>query len=125
MRVTLRFAGAAVAAFAVAGLVGFGAAEEEKPKYTIKQVMGAAHKEGLLKKVVSGQASDDEKKQLLELYSALGHNKPPRGDAADWKKRTDGMVAAAKDVTTGKEGAEKKLGKTVDCKGCHQLHKGP
>ena len=49
MRRALQFFGA----LAVVGIVGInlvGAADEEKPKYTIKEVMQKAHKGGLLKK---------------------------------------------------------------------------
>ena len=45
-------------AFAV-GLLPVLRAADEKPKYTIKEVMKEAHKEGLLKKVAGGNASDD------------------------------------------------------------------
>ena len=54
--------------------------EEAKPKYTIKQVMKKAHKDKLIKKVVKGEASQDEKMMLLDLYLSLPENKPPKGD---------------------------------------------
>lgn len=100
------------------------AAEEEKPKHTTKQVMKLAHKGGLLKKVVDGKATDAEKKQLVELYTSLAGNKPPKGDAAAWKEKTDAVVAAAKDAAEGKEGAGALLTKATNCMGCHKDHKG-
>jgi hypothetical protein len=100
------------------------AAEEEKPKHTTKQVMKLAHKGGLLKKVVDGKATDEEKKQLVELYTSLAGNKPPKGDAAAWKEKTDAVVAAAKDAAEGKEGAGALLTKATNCMGCHSAHKG-
>jgi hypothetical protein len=117
------FAGAllAVGLLAAAGL--YLAAAEKKPKYSIKEVMEEAHKEGLLKKVASGKGDKEDKDKLLELYTALSQNKPPKGDADDWKDRTAKMVAAARDVSKGEEGAEKKLAKTVNCMGCHSLHR--
>jgi hypothetical protein len=94
------------------------AEEDKKPKYTIKQVMAKAMKGGLCVKVASGKASDKEKEQLVELFTALGDSKPPRGGSSDWKERTGALVEAAK----GSEGA--KLRKAADCKACHSLHKG-
>ena len=37
------------------------AGDAKAPKYTIKEVMTKAHKDGLMKKVVEGQASPEEK----------------------------------------------------------------
>jgi len=112
-----------VAALAVAGLVTLNLRADDKPKNEIKDVMQKAHKDGLLKKVASGKADDTEKKDLLALYEDLAKNEPPKGDKTDWEKRTKAMVNGAKDVVDGKKGAEQKLGKTVNCMGCHQLHK--
>jgi hypothetical protein len=122
MRTVLAFVGATVLGL-LAGAGVYQAAEAKKPKYTIKQVMENAHKEGLLKKIVEGKADKDEKKELLEYYQALAANKPPKGELKDWKKRTKAMVAAAKAVVAGKKGAEKKLGATVVCADCHSLHR--
>jgi hypothetical protein len=98
------------------------AEETKEPKYTIKEVMRKAHKDGLLKTVSAGDASEDERKELAELYVALAENKPPRGDEADWKTRTGAMVKAAKaaekDAETGKQ-----LSKVVICSACHKAHK--
>jgi surface antigen len=99
------------------------AAEDNKPKYKIKEVMKEAHKGGLLKKVTSGKADKEDKEKLLEFYIALSKNKPPKGDLDDWKERTGTMVVVAKEVVEAKEGAEKKLAKTVNCGACHSLHK--
>ena len=113
----------AAGALAFVTLVGLNlrAADDPKP---IKEIMGKAHKDGLLKKVSSGKASDDEKKELLALYEDLAKNKPPMGDEADWKTRTEAMVKAAKAVVdTGDKKSETALGKTVNCAACHKLHK--
>ena len=83
------------------------AADDKDAKYTIKEVMKKAHKDGLLKKVASGKADEDERKELVVLYVALSQNKPPKGDADDWKEKTGAMVKAAKaaaaDAKAGKE----------------------
>ena len=99
------------------------AADEDKPAYTVKKVMGMAHKGGLLKKVTAGDASSDEKKQLLELYIALWENKPSKGDAASWTDKSSAAVVGAARVVLGQDGAEDKLKKAVNCGACHKIHK--
>jgi hypothetical protein len=98
------------------------AGEKKEPKYTIKEVMKKAHKGGLLKTVAAGDASEAERKELLELYTALSQNKPPKGSEEDWKKKTGAMVkgakAAVKDAAAGK-----KLANIVKCGACHKAHK--
>jgi hypothetical protein len=116
----------AVVAFGwVAVTLTTGAAEDEKPKYTIKEVMKAVHAKGKLKdKVVAGTASEEEKKQLVAYYEALAGNKPPKGDAESWKKGTADLLAAAKEALEGKEGAGEKLKAASNCAACHMAHKG-
>ena len=102
------------------------AQEGAKAKFTIKQVMKAAHTKmtGLKDKVVGGTATAEEKKSLLECYEALAANKPPKGDEADWKTKTAALVAAAKDAVDGKDGAADKLKAASNCMACHSAHKG-
>src|SRR5947209_243561 len=70
-----------------------GDSDTEKPKYTIKQVMAQAHRKAdrnspsLSDKVIGGKADKDEQAKLLELYTALAANKPPKGEAEAWKDR--------------------------------------
>jgi hypothetical protein len=97
---------------------------QEKAKFTIAEVMDQAHKGGLMKKVSSGKGSADEKKQLLDLYTALSQNEPPKGNAKDWKDRTSKLVAAAKKAADGDEKAAKSLPGLANCGACHKLHKG-
>jgi cytochrome c553 len=96
----------------------------EKAKYTIPEVMARAHKEGLMKKVASGTASDAEKEELVGHYVALNNNEPPKGDLKEWKKRTGAIVEAAKKALKGDEAAAKSLPKLANCAACHKLHKG-
>lgn len=121
MRVMKYFAMAALAL----GVVGLGAfrAADEKPKYTTKEVMKLAHKEGLLKKVATGQASAEEKTQLVELYVALCQNAPKKGDKEAWVERCKKIVAAAKDCASDKKGAGKALTAAANCGACHKAHK--
>jgi len=98
--------------------------EDKKPKHTIKIVMAKAHKGGLLKKVLSKKGSDAEKKQLVEYYTSLTQNTPPKGDLKAWKKRTGAVLAAAKEVQEGKATGIAKLRKATNCAACHKVHRG-
>lgn len=103
------------------------AAEEEAPKppYTIKEVMQQAHKDGLLKKVLSGDASAEEKRHLLDLYISMAESKPPIGDATSWHKLAGGTVMAAAKVVVGRKDSLASLKKATACAACHKLHKPP
>ena len=94
-----------------------------KPKYTIKQVMKVAHKDGLLKKVVGGKATDKERLQLLDLYVAMYEGKPKKGKPESWTKLAGDVVAATAKVVLKHKGAEAKLKEATNCKGCHKPHK--
>ena len=101
------------------------AASADKPKYSIEEIMKKAHagRNNLPAKLMSGKITDEEKTKLIEYYEELGKNKPPRGDAADWKKRTDDLVAAAKAAVNGGPAEMAKFKKAVNCTACHNLHK--
>ncbi len=94
-----------------------GAADDDAPTYTNKQVMKMAHKDGLLKKVLSEKASEDESAKLLELYKAMAKNKPKKGDADSWKKKTAAIVKACE------AGDLAALKKATNCGSCHKAHK--
>lgn len=117
------FAAAAFALAVLAGLDNYRAADKDAPKNSIQDVMQQAHKGGLLKKVTEGKGSKQDKADLLEMYTDLAKNKPPKGDEKSWKAKTDPIVAAAKAVVAGDKGAEAKLKKAVDCMACHSVHK--
>jgi hypothetical protein len=92
---------------------------QDAPKYTVKQVMQKAMKKGgLVDKVKSGTATDAEKKNLVEMFTALHDTTPKKGDAEHWKKMTDALVAAAK------ASDPKALGLAANCQACHKEHKG-
>ncbi len=98
--------------------------DEDKPKYTIKETMKTCMKGGLCKKVAGGKASDEEEKQLVEHFTSLGKNKPPKGEAESWKKKTGALLKAAQGVAAGDDGAEAALKKAANCGACHKAHKG-
>lgn len=115
---------------AFVGLIGIGVlfGADDKPKFTIKEVMQKAHNGGLLNTIKDGKGTKAEKERLLELYTELGKNKPPRGAEAAWKQKCDVIVAAAKELALAKnEAAAKpaidKLSMAVDCQACHSVHR--
>lgn len=122
---TTRFFLLAILILALVGPSTFQARQDtSKAKPTIKDVMKEAHKDGLLKKVVSGKADKGEQEKLLELYKALAESKPPKGEAKDWKEKTDAILKATKDLIGGEKAAAKELIKATNCKACHEAHKG-
>jgi len=100
------------------------AGEKDKAKFTIAEVMAEAHKSGLMKKVAEGKAEAEEKTKLVELYTALSLNTPPKGEEKTWKQVTGDLVKAAKSAAKGDEKAAKSLLKLAACTGCHQKFKG-
>jgi hypothetical protein len=108
---------------ALAGVCAYAAADDVKD---IETIMDKAHKgkPSLYKQVVTGKADKEQKEELLSLYTDLGKNKPPKGTEADWKKRTDAIVTAAKAVVADKPDSLKALAAAVNCKACHEAHKG-
>ncbi len=126
MRQGFRYGAAALLVAAFAGLTVLGAGDD-KPKYDIETIMDKAHGEKndkLLKKILDGKADAAEKKDLLELYTELGKNKPPKGDAKAWKDKTSALVTAAKEVVDGKDKGIADLKKASSCMACHKDHKG-
>jgi cytochrome c553 len=106
--------------------------KEEKPKHTIKEVMTKAHKKGkdgtppTCEKAAKGNASEAELKQLLEYYRSLAAQKPKKGDAESWKKKTEALISATEGLIKGGDGleqAKKDYAAAVNCKACHDTHK--
>lgn len=125
--VAVLFAMVTVSAFAVAEDPDNNV-EAKKPKHTVKQVMGKAMApkgDKLNKKVLSGEATDAEKLELLDLYISLTENDAPHGDADSWKKFTNAAALAAAKVAVGREGAMDELKTATNCKKCHDAHKPP
>jgi hypothetical protein len=106
------------------GVLGLTLAEdkkEEKPKFTIKEVMKEAHKNKLRDKVCEGKADKEEKEKLIALYTALHDNVPPQGEKDAWKKKTQDILDAAKEVVKDDKdkAAITKLKKATECAACH------
>jgi mono/diheme cytochrome c family protein len=96
--------------------------EDEKPP-TIKKIMQLAHKEGLLKKVATGKASDAEKQDLLKYYQAMPNQKPPRGEEKSWAEKTASLIEAAQAAVNNDADAGSKLKSASNCAECHNAHK--
>jgi hypothetical protein len=115
----------AVLALFVASVGLFATAQDDKPKFTTKEVMKKAHDGNpkLCAKVATGKASKEEKDELVVLYVALSQNKPAKGDAKSWEEKTKALVEAANECVKDDKAGGPKLQKAVDCKGCHVVHK--
>lgn len=100
-------------------------AADAQPKYTIKEVMKALHKgdENIGKKVTRGEGTAADFSKLLDYYSALPLNKPPRGEQSSWDAKTAVLVKAAKSLKAGEAGAVESYKTAANCKACHSAHK--
>jgi cytochrome c553 len=93
-------------------------------KIATKDVMEKCMKGGLWKKVAEGKGSKEEKTTLLESFTSLSENKPPKGSADSWKAKTGALVTAAKAAVADDTGYGDKLTAAANCKACHTVHKG-
>ncbi|MEW4561179.1 hypothetical protein AB1K70_01555 [Bremerella sp. JC770] len=109
---------------AVALLSGVAMADKGKDsKYSTEEIMKKAMKGGLITKVAKGQASKADQELVIEMLDSLVKNPPHKGSEESWKEKTTALLDAAKQTVEGKEGAAAKLGKAVNCKACHNVHK--
>lgn len=94
------------------------------PKYTIKEVMKQTHGPTKLRdKVLSGDASKEEKDQLLDLYLSMIESRPEKGEPQSWMMKSGRLILATARVAVGREGALEELKVASDCKACHEVHK--
>jgi len=96
-------------------------AEGENP---IKQAMVFAHKaprgeKKLNEKIAEGTASEADVKKALELYKAMADAKPPKGEAAAFKVKTNKLIAATEEVIAKKPDGVEHYKTAVDCRSCH------
>ncbi|MFN0017803.1 MAG: hypothetical protein ACKVP0_06055 [Pirellulaceae bacterium] len=80
---------------------------------------------GILREVLRGKGTKEEKEQLLELYKALAKTKPPRGSQENWDKANAALVSAAEEIAAGTAKDMEKLRAASNCKACHDAHRGP
>jgi len=125
-RKILAFAGAAmVAACVLLTATTSHGAEGDK---VISDVMKKYHKapkgtDPLCKKVSNGQATDTELADLLKGYQDICAAKAPKGDAADWTKKCQALVAAVKSIQAKDPGGVSAYKAAVNGKACHSEHK--
>jgi len=108
---------------AVVWSVAVAAEDAAKPKHTIKDVMVNAHKEGLLKKVLAEQASQEEKLVLLDHYISLVECAPAKGDVNSWQNLAGKLALASAKVAVGRDGSLPELKAASNCAACHEKHK--
>ena len=112
-----------VSASLLAGVVSVRA--EDKPKYSVKEVMKALHEgdDAIAKKVTKGEGTHEDFAKLVEYYKSLPLNEAPKGDATSWKEKTTALLKAAQALHEGKAGALEQYKTAVNCKACHSVHK--
>jgi len=84
----------------------------------IRNVMQKAMKGGIAAKFAKGEASADERAQLITLFTSLTGTKAPKGDAKSWNEKTSALLAA---VSANDRNA---FTKASNCAACHKEHKG-
>lgn len=98
----------------------------EDKDVSIKDVMKKVHsgKPPVCAKISKGEASKEEKELAVKMYEGLVKAKPPKGDADSWKEKTEALLAAAKACLADDKDGVDKYKKAVNCKACHEAHKG-
>jgi cytochrome c556 len=101
-------------------------AADEAKKGSTKQVMKDHFKGDTsdLKKAVKGELSKEQVSTLLAAVKNLPGNKPPKGDDASWKEKSEALVAAMEKLDKGEAGAGEAVKTAANCKACHDVHKG-
>jgi Tfp pilus assembly protein PilF len=80
-------------------------------------------KGGALKKVMAGDASNEEKMMVLDMFISLSESEAPKGDAAEWKAQTGQVMNNYAKFLVGREGAAEALKAATNCKACHDKFK--
>jgi cytochrome c556 len=119
----------------MAGASGLVAADDPP---SIKEIMKKAHSKTGLVPTVGKQLKekdvkwDDvkkESKEIIELGTALGKNKPGKGEGDSWDKLTKAYVSSAEDLSKAAENMDAKAATTAQgklqgsCMSCHKAHR--
>jgi len=107
---------------ALAAFASFASAKKSDQHEIFEEIMkkgfkGTKEKPAPLKKVIDGTATAEEKTKLAEYVKKLVTLKPPEGDAASWKEKTQALNAAMV------KNDLKALKAASNCKACHKVHK--
>ena len=109
----------------VAGLSSFALADENHE--IIEKVMkkGLKGKTSPLAKVIGGEASEEETKDLFELVKTLEGTKAAKGDQKAYDEKVGKLISDLEKVAGGDTGdkAIAALKKSSNCKACHKEHK--
>jgi hypothetical protein len=126
---TSRVLAAVLGLAAVASLTLAAPIKKPRPQTEIESIMQAgfggyppAFKRPL-GKALDGTATKEDLEKLVELSKKLSEQKPPKGDAAEWKKLTAELLDSAKAVAGGGEGkadAVARLKTASNCQACHK-----
>ena len=76
------------------------------------------------KKITSGKGTKADADTLTKAVRAMAAAKPSKGDADDWKTRTDALAKAMDQINKGDKAGVDALQTAANCKECHNLHKG-
>jgi hypothetical protein len=108
-----------VAALALSGISAFGSE-------VIEESMKKFHKgeTALCKEVGAGTASASDLDAILKSYQAIAKETPPKGTSASWKEKCDALIKAVTALKGGDKSAAAAYKKAVNCKACHDVHKG-
>ena len=112
-------------------MLGFGFAHTDetdktvvkKDEHSIKEVMEQAMKGGLMRKVMGGNASIEEKMQVLDLFISLSESEAPKGDEEEWNEWTQKILTTYAKVLVDREDAGAALRTVTNCKSCHDKYK--
>jgi hypothetical protein len=117
-----------VAAFTLAGLLGVAtfawAADMSTADFMKKYHKAPKGTDPVCKKAGKGEASKEELQALLTGYQNMAKEAPPKGDEASWKEKTMALIKSTQGLIKGDAAAQKAYGAAVNCKACHDLHKG-
>ena len=69
--------------------------------------------------------TEEEQRELLDLYISLVENTPPMGEMGSWHRLAGGAALAAAKIVVGRDGAIVELKEATNCKACHDSHKPP
>ena len=110
---------AAIAMFSAVS-VSHGAGDD-----AIKEAMKGGFKgdTSLAKLASEGKASKEDIAKLKAYVESLVKAKPPVGDDASWKTKTEALLKSVVDLESGAADAPKAFEKAANCKACHEVHK--
>ena len=75
------------------------------------------------KKLAGGTASASELAEMLKCYQDMAAAKPAKGTPASWNEKTTALINAVKALQKDSKDTSA-FKKAVNCKACHEVHKG-